>query len=72
MSRAKMSLARIELLAHLIDSLRDDQAQERADVEGLITKEVAHLAELMSGRDAFSGMLDAMIRPALQDLNIEL
>jgi hypothetical protein len=70
--RAKRSLAIIERAARRLDRLSPDDDEERNEVEQDITEELAFLAELTCGEDRYTGMLYAMIGPALAKLNLSL
>jgi uncharacterized protein (TIGR02646 family) len=72
MQWAKLSLARLDQLARRLERLAPGAAQDRKEIADAINKELQYLDGLTFGEDRYTGMLVAIVDPALAALNISL
>lgn len=69
---AKLSLARLERLARRLDVLAPDETDERAEIADMINEELDYLAGLTCGEDRYTGMLQAIVDPKMNELGLTL
>lgn len=67
---AKVSLARLEKLARRLDRLPVDAQDESTEITDLIESELEYLHGLTYGEDRYTGMLQQIMHPRLEMMNI--
>lgn len=72
MARAKLLLAQFERAVRRLNRLSPEDDENRSDAELDIAEHLDSLAELISGEDRFTGVLGAIIRPAIAKFNLSL
>jgi hypothetical protein len=69
---AKLSIARLETFARLLDRLPAGADEISAGFAALIEQELDYLDGLTCGENCYTGMLRALIDPKLIELNLQL
>jgi uncharacterized protein (TIGR02646 family) len=72
MARAKLLIAQLERAVRRFNRMSSDDGENRRDAELDIAEHLGSLARMTSGEDRFTGILDAVIGPAIAVFNLSM